>query len=284
MAAASAGGLAPLVGHQAASDDDIVGNSFERARRAAEVRADARFVAQEALFVFASELRSPVSEGESGGERSAALPNTGASSSSASGMPGATTLCVTAASAPSTHQAPGWQGGPTTPHRKRELPEEKLAPPSPEDSAAWECVAHLTQSCSPSSLSVESPLRRIRLSESTSALGPASSSSTAPCPVLDPVPPSVVAVNNLVAATQLDSVEQGDLDADVMDYLRSPAGDSPAANGAEPSAAPAQPADTPNWECMSASSESSGSTSVDTTTMVNRMIRDAELAAELEEE
>ena len=59
-----------------------------------------------------------------------------------------------------------------------------------------------------------------------------------------PLLPVLAAEENCVGAMQEDSAAEEPSDDDVMEYRRSPRGRASTAAGAEPSAAPQQPADT----------------------------------------
>jgi len=283
MAASSSGGSPPHAVQQADSDDDIIGEAFERACRAAQLRADARFAAQEAMILFASEWATPASPQATAESSSAAEPAAAGILGNPSGLPAASSNAVPVVSRDSGFTGAEAGLGLTTPKRKREVQLVQPEPLSPEDDNVWQCASVLSQTSSPSSVGLASPLGRMRLSLSPAAAGVhgASASSGLNAAVL--VPPDAGAQENQFAATQVDSADEEHLDDDVMEYLRSPRSARAAAAGAEPSAAPSEPPDTPNWECMSPLSGSSGSTSVDTVTLVHRMVRRAEMEAELEE-
>ena len=277
MAASGSGGAGPPPAQLADSDDDIMGVAFERACRAASLRAEARSAAQEALRLFAAELAPPTVATGVAAALGAAEPSAAANPGGVSGLPAASSTVAHAEFAAEAGSGSISRAVALTPKRKRDTGVAAPEPPSPEDDAAWNAVSMMSQSPSSSS-SLASPLGRLRVTQTPPAVaGPASSSNSEMIPA-GPLPP-VSALGAVVAASALESSAEVCANDVAQQLSHAVDHQTAAALGAEASAAPPQPADAPNWECMSSSSESS---SVDTPTLIHRMVRNAELEAELE--
>ena len=261
MAASSGGGQPPPANESADSDEEIMRAYFDWSSRDAAIQAAARAAAQEALMVFAEELVPAAADPDLQGSPGAVEPSAAASSGGASNVLAASATGVTHEVLEPGVTVPSATADAVSPKRKRETQDEQPAPPSPEDDAAWNLLAAMSQS--PSSSSLESPLRRVRLSESPTASGVTGSSASSEATGAVPVLPVCAAEENGVGGTQAHAAEDLHTDADVMGYLRSTRSCSLSAAGAESSAALHQPADTSNAESMSQTSESCGSTTVD---------------------
>lgn len=235
---------------------------FDRPNRDAVIQAAARCAAQEALILFADELAPPAAAPVMVVQPSAGEHAPSASLAAGSGDPAPRACGVPAGNSPRGVAVQSAPPPALTPKRKRDTDVEPPAPPSPEDDVAWNLVASMSQSSSPSH-SLLSPLGRVRLSESPPSTGNTGSSSSHELSGAVPVLPLSAAEENGVAATQPDSAEESSSDGDDMVPLRPPRRGVSAVAGVEPSATPPQPADTPNGRGRSSSSESSGSTTID---------------------
>lgn len=188
MAAPESGGAGPPSAGLPDSDDDIMGVAFERACRAASIRAEARSAAQEALFLFAAELAPPAAATGLAGSLGPAEPSAAASPGGASGLPAASSNGANAELAAQAGSGSSSRAVALTPKRKREIEVEQPEPPSPEDDAAWNMVSMMSQSPSSSS-SLAWPLGRLRLTETPpAAAAPGSSSSSEMTPAVPLLP------------------------------------------------------------------------------------------------
>ena len=257
MAAPESGGAGPPSAECPDSDDDVLGAAFDRACRAATIRAEARSVAQEALFLFAAELAPPDAATSLAGSQGPAEPSAAVLPCGAAGLPASSSAGAMSVVRSPAGCSSSWTPAMHTPKRKRVSEDQQPEPPSPEDDATWNMLSLMSPSASSSS-TVASPLGRLRLTESPPTIGaPGSSSSFEMMPAV-PSLPLLAEEENGDAATQVDSLDEETSSDDVMSYMPSSRSRGSVVVGVEPSAALQQPADTSNAESMPTSLDSVG--------------------------
>ena len=283
----SASGTPPPGGKAMGTPDKNVLNSvYQKAALAAEIRARAHLAAQQAMLAFPEEagLSWPVSH--------SAASSSATSKALTMAAPSSSSMASVAANAGVQHRhpvaGPGHVQPPgfSTPKRKRQV-QSKPEDTSSEDEAVWKCASQLSTSPSPSSVSLASPLGRLQMAQSPGSVGvPVAEPSAAqglPA-AATPVMPIAGGVENDLAPTEVDSSEDEGIDDAFLEDRPSPKpGSSRDCVGRTGAVLHEEPEDTSNRDCSSSMSETPESPSVDTPTLMYRMLRHAELEAALED-